>query len=528
MMQAEQVDEQEAHAIVRRVERLAESTGRACEEHRVWVLAACSVLYVVVIGLIAVQKPLENDELFTWHIATLPGMGDVWAALMAGGEQLPPFFYVVTRASLSVLGDNNLALRLPAMLGFWFMCVCLFVCVANRSSVLHGTVAMLFVLTTGAYYYAFDARPYGLVLGFCGVALVCWQALADGARRRGPLLVGLAASLGAANACHYYAILALLPFVCGEFVRLVSRRRLDLGVVAALAASLAPFWIFAPLIQAARAYSTGYWARPVWGDIPGFFYFMLTSSALPMTAIVLVAALYYSIRPAASGTGDEPRPSGLRGHEVALALGFLALPFVAVALAVFVTGAFTNRYAMPATLGLGLLVPFGFRQVLGRRAALTLILVLCLAAGFARRGGMTLQESAKSVTTRESIIAMLQASRSDLTDIVCSDPHLFIILSHYAPPEVRSRLLYLADAGESTHYLGHNSVERGMLDLLKPWFGLSVEPYRGFPKRDFLLLGSQQHFLNWILRDLVGAGSQLELKDLRQDVLLFEVRRRAS
>jgi hypothetical protein len=67
-----------------------------------------------------------------------------------------------------------------------------------------------------------------------------------------------------------------------------------------------------------------------------------------------------------------------------------------------------------------------------------------------------------------------------------------------------------------------------MLDLLKPWFGLSVEPYRGFPKRDFLLLGSQQHFLNWILRDLVGAGSQLELKDLRQDVLLFEVRRRAS
>jgi hypothetical protein len=429
-----------------------------CERHRLWLLGASSVLYAMAIGLIAVRKQLENDELFTLHTAKLPSMADVWAALMSGGEQSPPFFYVLTRASLSVFGDSSLALRLPAILGFWLMCVCLFAFVAKRSSVLHGTFAMLFVLTTGAYDYAFEARPYGLVLGFCGVALVCWQSLAQGARRRAVPLIGLTASLGAANACHYYAVLALLPFACGEVARTASGRRIDVAVWVSFAASLAPLGLFIPLIKAALAYSPGFWAQPSWGNIPGFFYFMLTPAAVPLTGMLILAALYFAILPESAQEDVEAWQPGLRSYEVTAALGFLALPFVAVAMAMFVTDAFTYRYAIPATLGLGILVPCGFRQVLRGQNALTVILVLCLAAGFVRRGGMTLQESAMHVQRREGVITMLQADRTGIEPVVCSDPHLFLILSHYAPPELRSRLVYLADPAESMRYLGHNIV----------------------------------------------------------------------
>ena len=286
-----------------------------------------------------------------------------------------------------------------------------------------------------------------------------------------------------------------------------------------------PAWLFVPLIKAALAYSTAFWAQPSWGNIPGFFYFMLTPAALPLTGCSFWRR---SISPSCLNPRTRTRRRGSLAYvptKSAVALGFLAMPFVAVALAMFVTGAFTNRYAIPATLGLGILVPFGFRQVLRGQNALTVVLVLCLAAGLARRGGMTLQASAKYVQTREGVIAMLQANRTGIEPVVCSDPHLFLLLSHYAPPELRSRLVYLADPAESMRYLGHNSVERGMLDLLKPWFGLNVQSYRRSldSGRPFLLVGEPQHFLNWVLQDLVASGTRMELKGRHQEVLLFGV-----
>jgi hypothetical protein len=293
-----------------------------------------------------------------------------------------------------------------------------------------------------------------------------------------------------------------------------------------LAASLAPLGLLIPLIKAALAYnSTAFWAQPSWGNIPGFFYFMLTPAAVPLTGMLILAALYFAILPESAHEDVEARQSGLRSYEVTAALGFLALPLVTVAMAIFVTGAFTYRYAIPATLGLGILVPCGFRQVLRGQNALTVVLVLCLAAGFVRRGGMTLQESAMYVQTREGVITMLQADRTGIEPVVCSDPHLFLILSQYAPPELRSRLEYLADPAESMRYLGHNVVERGMLDSVKPWFGLNVQSYRRSldSGRPFLLVGDPQNFLNWVLQASVASGARLELKGRHQQVLLFRV-----
>src|SRR5262249_42096598 len=163
-------------------------------------------------------------ELFTLNIARLPTTSAVWSALLTGAEQLPPFFYVLTRGALSLFGEGNVALRLPSILGVWVMSLCLFRFVSKRSTSLYGLAAVLSVLTTGAYYYAFEARPYALVLGFSGLALICWQSLAEG-KKRALSLVGFAFSLAAAVACHYYAVLVLIPFVCGEVARTWARRR---------------------------------------------------------------------------------------------------------------------------------------------------------------------------------------------------------------------------------------------------------------------------------------------------------------
>jgi hypothetical protein len=60
---------------------LAEGIARVCERHRFWLLSVFSAFYLIVVGLISVQKQLANDELFTLNIARLPSLADVWSAL---------------------------------------------------------------------------------------------------------------------------------------------------------------------------------------------------------------------------------------------------------------------------------------------------------------------------------------------------------------------------------------------------------------------------------------------------------------
>jgi hypothetical protein len=511
--------------VARRVTTLAEKIDGFCEARSFVALGIFSALYLAVVGLIAARKQLENDELFTLNIARLPRMTDVWAALMTGAEQLPPFFYLLTRISLSVFGESGFTLRLPAIVGFWAMCLCLFRFVRLRSTAVHGFAAMLFALTTGAYYYAFEARPYGLVLGFTGLALISWQSLADG-ERRVPLLAGFALSLAAAVSCHYYAVLSLIPFACGEVARTVSRRRVDPGVWTAMLGSLSPLIFFLPLIASARSYSNGFWSQPVWGDIQSFYAFMLEPAVLPLAAFLILASLAAAIfngKASEDGTGRF----GLLPHEIAVAAGFLIIPAFTVILAMLITRAFTNRYALPATVGLCILIALGLHPLLRGRAAPGVILLFCLAGGFAARGIMTGQASEKRAQNREAVVKMLQSGPAGDLPVAISDMHYFLLLSHYAPPEVRSRLVYLADPEASLRRLGHNSLERGMFDLLKPWFKLNVREYRPYVStgHPFLLCGEPQNFLNWILGDLISSGAHLELVGSHQETLIFLVNR---
>ena len=212
-----------------------------------------------------------NDELYTYYMARLPSMSDVWAALMSGGEQTPPFFYFTTRVSFHLFGVNNLSVRLPEILGFWAMLASLYVFVARRASSLAALCAAAFPLVTIAYLYAFEARAYGLLLGFGALALVSWQSVT--LNRRRPLsLVCLAASVTAAVSTQYYGVLVLLPLALGEAVLSLKRRRLDVAVWAALAVAIVPLALHLPLIRAGAAYSSAFWSQPAVGQRSRFLH----------------------------------------------------------------------------------------------------------------------------------------------------------------------------------------------------------------------------------------------------------------
>ena len=144
-------------------------------------LGVTALAYLTATAWLAVRDQLWNDELFTYYFAHLPDFRDVWDQLSTGVEQTPPLYYAMTRGALRAFGDNNRALRLPGLVGVLVACACLYTFVARRSSLIYGLIAALIVLSSQAVFYAHEARPYGVVLGFAAAALLCWQLRGRGA-----------------------------------------------------------------------------------------------------------------------------------------------------------------------------------------------------------------------------------------------------------------------------------------------------------------------------------------------------------
>jgi hypothetical protein len=508
--------------ILQQLDRVAEAIRDYCERRKVLLLCIVSIVYLVSTCLLASRKPMWNDELFTYYISGLPTISDIWSALLTGGEVIPPFFHIITRISLSLFGVSELAIRLPEVLGFWVMSLCLFRFVSQRSSALYGFAAMLFPLVTKAYSYAYEARPYGIVLGFAGVSLVSWQSAVVGHYRK-LSLIGLAVSLAAAMSSHYYAVLLLLPLAVGEAARSIVLRRLDLPIWVASGSGMIPLFLFVPLIQQGRIQSAIFWAQPHWGQMTDFYYSLLTPALLPLVGMLIVAAVYSTTFPtSASSRNQDSRPTPPI-YEVAAALGFIAIPVVAVILAIFVTGGMTARYVLPSVIGFSILFAFATYRLLDGRAILGASLVVLLCSGFVMAEVRNFQSIVEASSAQAKTYDFLRSHNESKLPIVASDLHTFMTLAYYAPPDIASRVVYLADPQVSLRHLGHSSVDQGILDL-KPWFGLRVEEYASY-------VASQQRFLvygpigglNWLLSELTATNRRIELKGRNRENILFLV-----
>jgi hypothetical protein len=514
----------------------AETMREACERHRLLLLMAVSCVYFAATSVLALRKPMWNDEMFTYFIAQAPTLSGVWSALLTGADQNPVPFYMVTRWSLAVFGVSEWALRLPEMIGVWGAAICLFHVVAHRNPSMYGFVAMIFLFVTGANFYSYEARPYGLVLAFAAASWFCWQAAAERPIRWWPLL-GLFGSLAAALCFHYYALLVFVPLAIAELVRSYDRRRVDWPIWLAMGGALSPLLAFLPLINKARTYANGFWANPSWRSIPEAYSVLLMPAPLMVVLVFMVAGIVTLVQVQRGDPRAAGKASAIPGHEVAAALSYVSLPVIGVALAMAATGAFVSRYALPAVLGVSVLVAWTSARLLHGRALLGAIVLLLSCVGLVMTWGRSLPITPE-ITLGPVYTLVRSQAESDLP-VVVSDPHNFMMLAHYAPHDLSSRFVYLADPARSLRHLGHNTMDRGILDL-KPWFRLNIQDAEGYEREHarFLLYvhagylggplsgGQVTPDFNWLLSDLAATGWQLELKARQDNQLLFMVARK--
>ncbi len=411
-----------------------------------------SLLYFLETAIRASEKRLWYDELCTYYICRLPTFADSWAAVMHGADYNPPLFYVIHRAAMSIFGAGLIAMRLPEMVAFWVLCLSLFVVVRRyRGAVLESSIAMAFPLVTGAYYYAYDARPHGLVLGFCGLAVVCWQRW-SGDRSKTAWLVGFGLSLEAAFLTHCYAILLVIPFALVELLNNIQKRAitwrfwLTLAVTGALAVVT-----FLPLLHSYKVtlgtagFSEAFPAA-VW-QIREFYRTLLQSALVLVVIAIALMAFDSSLWRNNHKDGDISSRS-LARPVLLLSIAFLAMPVYGLILAKVVHGPFFSRYFLSALTGLCLLIAAGIGTLRQKRTSLAFLTLVCAIIAYSlltliyhrlhRQGEELIEPTVKEVLNTDptdalKTHALLSSTTGNTIPIVT--PHLldFLYLVHYGP-----------------------------------------------------------------------------------------------
>ena len=429
-----------------------------------------AILYVFPNLVLARHKLLWDDELFTLYLSKTRGWTELWRALSTGADQHPPSFYYLTHLIFRLAGSTHVTLRLAPLVCFALFCVCL----CEIARLLVGPrwtlVALLLPLTTPALYYATEARGYGMEVGFVTFSLWMWILAAEG-RKRAWTVPALAVGLCLSIASHYYAVFFLIPLAAGELAKTRLRRSIDVPVCCALLAALIPLVLFAPIILKAKTYSEHFWAVPFWSQMLRWYPNMTGNLLLLLLA---ATALTFVLRiPASQDLQDANSPLGT---PVALPVAVVLttsvlLPILGEIVAQFITHAFTDRYfiaALPGTCIIALWVLQRLSRNTAAGAALISILCILLAAQEWRQ---LYKKQASNLRLLRSAATLLR--RTGNAPIVISDISTFHQLSFYGQRDLANRLAYVADPHRSDYYLGHDTVDRGLL-ALNPWFPLNV------------------------------------------------------
>jgi hypothetical protein len=504
--------------LLNRCRHYLEAAADRIEAGKYFYIYCLLMLFATVAALRASSKALWYDELFTVYMSHLPSMSAIWAGLKQGADLNPPFLYVATRASFRLFGDGPVAARLPATIGFLVMSVCLYRFVSRRSNALYGMVAMLFPWVTGAARYAYEARSYGLVLGFSALALVCWQSACERKPRRWAV-VGLTLSIAGALMSHCYAVLLIVPLGFGELVRTLRARRIDWPVWLAIGIAAPLVLTYLPLMRANSGFT---FHNAKFEPRPSSMWEFCTMILGPAVWTWL-AAFTVVLLPARRDESEQTAPTRVPAHELAAAAGLVAIPAFVLVLALLLTHIFETRYGLPAVMGFAILFALLAYSRTGNRRATGVLLTAVFLSGFLMNSFWAPPDD----TTQSLAVRGLDPDQVEKgLPFVIGNGTLFLQVDHYAKPDLASRLYLLRDPQAAVRYTGSDVFDNGY-PIMQRWFPIKghVEDYHRFISQHerFMVFGPMHDPLDWLIFKLVDDGAQMNFRGQFGDSLLFEV-----
>jgi hypothetical protein len=491
------------------LEQDARQIATALERYRYIVLLLLTLFYALGVVRHAAQKALWYDEIITVIGASAPDAASTWK-LAQVVDASPPLLHVLTHFSMRWFGAGEVAVRMPAIAGFWIFCLCLFQFVRRRAGIFYGFAALLLPIATEAYSYAYDARAYGPVLAFCGLMLVAWQAATEG-RRQFAACVLLSVSLACAMLLQYYSVLLYLPLGGAELYRSWKTRRVTWGIWAAFAGGIAPLvWRFTTVRTVVQNFSQTTWSPAYPAQIVEFWETMLQHSlSFAVLGLTILALVLMSNRPAEERTFPPKLPT----HEILAGVLFLGIPVMAIAIGLFKTHMFTPRYALIGVAGVLLLVPMIASRLANGRAFAGFLL-MAVSATPLLFVMLAVPDRDNPVERDATLVEALGQGQ-----VVVPDGQLFLQMWYYVPAPLKAKLLYLVDYPSAVQYMGFDAIDSGVV-ALKSW--VPVMDYKDYatPGREFRLYQSSMR-PGWVLAKVVkdGASTQIERYSINRQLI---------
>jgi hypothetical protein len=448
-----------------------------------WLGVLTTIVYLATTWMAASVKLLWFDELITLYISRLPTLADIDSALKIRLDWNPPFYYLLPRLAGMLIADEAVSSRLPSILAFGVMCICIFQFARKYSSPSFAVFAGLLPWAAKFYSYAIEARPYALICAATAFALLSWHA-ATQLRSRAIGLFGLFLGLAMAVSCHYYATLIFVPIGLGEIVRTVKIRRFDWSVWAALVSGLAPLILFLPVIPMSASqlgsHSSGapayFWAKASLTAPVIFYDWLLGRAGFLCVVVVAVVFLCRLFKTAPHGGVGETTEIPI--HEAVAVFSLALFPLAAGAAGTLVTGTYTHRYASPAIVGVSILAGLIATASLKapNRSLAGVLSLLLMAAWLGGHSARTVQrflqrQPASEVVQIEhrTLFDSLPAS----TPVAVADPLAYLEMSHYVPADRFLNVVYLSNLDEARRYA--DATPELTLSRLIRWVPLRLE-----------------------------------------------------
>lgn len=468
--------------------------GAHASRDRTPLLAAIAVvLLTAVIALVwSHVKLFSQDEIFVLQTDTVSSLRQLIHIQRTYPISLDPlFFHLLAHAAAKLFGPTALALRLPSILGFLLMQVCVYLAtrpIAGRRAAL---IALAFPALTATLFYAPEARPYGLLLGLYALTFLAWQTAtrrAESHAARSAPLVLLAVAIALTLNTHYFGVLLLVPVCLAELARTLLRRRLDVPVVLAILLGMGGILGTLPFQHAAgefrkhyynaggvtlRAITQAYRALFVSYTDQALAVQRLEDALLVLFALALILLVVRRIR---RGDGIS-----LPQAELVFLLALAALPLFGVLLAIFVTHSIEVRYVLSAIIPISIFVAIALEPLLRKPnawyATLALLFLLLVASNVVR----IRDEQHKS---QQQLAALILPPLLKAQLLALPDSHLYIqdmghfeVDSYYEPdPEVRSRMALLYSREEELKWDHHDTASL-TAEHMRHFTGFDIVPY---------------------------------------------------
>jgi 4-amino-4-deoxy-L-arabinose transferase-like glycosyltransferase len=462
---------------------------------RKFIALAGLLLFYSALVAAAMHRHLWHDELYTYYMAQAPSFTELWKDLNL--DLNPPLIYLAGRASMHLFGNTALGVRLPSIVAFFVGSLCLYSLVERRLKPSYGILAVLIFWSTPAFDFATEARPYALILGFFGLAIVSWQRCIERPPRHWPVFL-LAVAVSGMMISHLLAILFLIPFLLAEAFRSIRSRRIDGPVAAAL---LVPCSLSLLFLRTIAAYQSGNaFPHPLEAGprkMASYYYRTLSPEGWVLLVAFSAALMVCLIdrRPSAA-------PAKYADFELAFVAGLLTMPIIVNAAMMLSHGAFFTRYSAPTLF------------------AYPLVLVALLAAFTQtnRLGALVMGAlMALYIPVQYFVNPFLPppsfAQAHPELPLVAASGLTFLEMDHEQPTETVQRLYYLTDRQYALQY-AHATIFEGLPTIKQrlPIRG-HVEPFRDFVRAHhrFLVIGTVDYDEDWLLRYLLSIHAKLEL-----------------